>query len=131
MNKLFICSWRCVMRLLVLGGTHHVGRAVVEVGLGRGDRVTTLNRGVSREPEPGAEALIADADVSAALAAGLACRPIRETIADTWAWLQAEGDPPPLPTMPPPSTWLDPAEEQRVLALLDGEGGGDGGTDAR
>jgi len=41
------------MRLLVLGGTHHVGRSVVEVALERGDTVTTLNRGVSRPPEPG------------------------------------------------------------------------------
>ena len=30
------------MKLLVLGGTHHVGRAVVEVALARGDQVTTL-----------------------------------------------------------------------------------------
>jgi hypothetical protein len=33
------------MRLLVLGGTHHVGRAVVEAALARGDTVTTLTRG--------------------------------------------------------------------------------------
>jgi uncharacterized protein YbjT (DUF2867 family) len=33
------------MRLLVLGGTHHVGRAVVEAALARGDEVTTLTRG--------------------------------------------------------------------------------------
>ena len=45
------------MRLLVLGGTHHVGRAVVEAALARGDEVTTVNRGVSgkdvRERRPG------------------------------------------------------------------------------
>ena len=35
------------MRLLVLGGTHHVGRAVVETALARGDDVTTLTRGAS------------------------------------------------------------------------------------
>ena len=25
---------------------------------------------------------------------GLICRPVEETVADTWRWLQAEGDPP-------------------------------------
>jgi 2'-hydroxyisoflavone reductase len=29
-----------------------------------------------------------DCDVSAAVAAGLSCRPIEETVADTWAWMQ-------------------------------------------
>jgi nucleoside-diphosphate-sugar epimerase len=29
-----------------------------------------------------------DCDVSAALAEGLACRPIEQTVADTWAWMQ-------------------------------------------
>ena len=43
-----------VMRLLVLGGTHHVGRAVVETALARGDEVTTLNRGVSGTDVAGA-----------------------------------------------------------------------------
>jgi nucleoside-diphosphate-sugar epimerase len=32
-------------------------------------------------------------DVSAALTHGLRCRPVVDTVADTWAWLQAEGDP--------------------------------------
>ena len=48
------------MRLLVLGGTHHVGRAVVETALARGDEVTTLTRGVSGEPAQGAQARYAD-----------------------------------------------------------------------
>jgi 2'-hydroxyisoflavone reductase len=39
------------MRLLVLGGSGFVGRAVVEEGLRRGWRVTTFNRG--RRPEAG------------------------------------------------------------------------------
>jgi 2'-hydroxyisoflavone reductase len=29
-----------------------------------------------------------DCDVSAAVAAGLTCRPVEETVADTWAWMQ-------------------------------------------
>ena len=48
------------MRLLVLGGTHHVGRAVVQTALERGDEVTTLTRGVSGPPAHGAEARHAD-----------------------------------------------------------------------
>ncbi len=38
------------MRLLVLGGTHHVGRAVVEAALRRGDEVTTVTRGSAVRP---------------------------------------------------------------------------------
>ncbi|MDG4791124.1 reductase [Micromonospora sp. WMMD1102] len=59
-----------------------------------------------------------DADVTAAFEAGLTCRPLRDTISDTWAWLQAEGDPTPRPDAPSPDTWLDPAAEQRILARL-------------
>ena len=49
------------MRLLVLGGTHHVGRAVVETALARGDDVTTLTRGISGPSAAGALALQAPA----------------------------------------------------------------------
>lgn len=49
-----------VMKLLVLGGTHHVGRAVVEAALARGHEVTTVNRGISRPAAPGVHALVAD-----------------------------------------------------------------------
>lgn len=59
-----------------------------------------------------------DADVSAAFAAGLTTRPLRDTIADTWAWLRAEGDPAPRPDAPSPDTWLDLAAERRVLDQL-------------
>lgn len=48
------------MRLLVLGGTHHVGRAFVEAALARGDEVTTVTRGVSGTPVEGASARHAD-----------------------------------------------------------------------
>jgi 2'-hydroxyisoflavone reductase len=47
------------MELLVLGGTHFVGRAVVEDAVARGWTVTTLNRGRSTGPA-GAEALVGD-----------------------------------------------------------------------
>jgi nucleoside-diphosphate-sugar epimerase len=48
------------MRLLVLGGTHHVGRAVVEAALERGDTVTTVTRGLSGPSARGADAVHVD-----------------------------------------------------------------------
>lgn len=57
-----------------------------------------------------------DADVSAAHSAGLACRPMQETVADTWAWLQTEGDPKPRPGKP--QLGLDPAIEKQVIHRL-------------
>lgn len=43
---------------------------------------------------PGSEAAgMHDCDVSAAVAAGLRCRPIEATVADTWAWLQSLDNP--------------------------------------
>ncbi|MCP2325217.1 nucleoside-diphosphate-sugar epimerase [Hamadaea flava] len=45
------------MRLLVLGGTLFLGRAVVEAALGRGWSVTTFNRGQSGEDVPGVRVL--------------------------------------------------------------------------
>lgn len=72
------------MRLLVLGGTHHVGRAVVETALARGDQVTTLNRGVSGAPAPGAQALRADRTDAAALRAALGTTSW-DAVIDTWS----------------------------------------------
>jgi 2'-hydroxyisoflavone reductase len=48
------------MRLLVLGGTRFLGRAVVDEAVRRGYDVTTFTRGLSGEPRPGAEALHGD-----------------------------------------------------------------------
>ncbi|WP_370617638.1 NAD-dependent epimerase/dehydratase family protein [Mumia qirimensis] len=48
------------MRLLVLGGTHHVGRAVVEDALARGHEVTTVTRGASGAPADGVDGRFAD-----------------------------------------------------------------------
>lgn len=42
-------------------------------------------------PPAGPLAALHDLDVAAAGRAGLQCRPIRETVEATWAWLQAEG----------------------------------------
>jgi nucleoside-diphosphate-sugar epimerase len=65
-------------------------------------------------PPDGEGASLHDGDVSAIYAAGLVCRPVEETVADTWAWLRAEGDPPPGRIR----HGLDPAREREVLASL-------------
>jgi 2'-hydroxyisoflavone reductase len=67
-------------------------------------------------PPDGEAAGIHTGDVSAAYAAGLTCRPVAETVADTWAWLQEEGDPP-VPSGRP-AHGLDPDREREVLASL-------------
>lgn len=69
-------------------------------------------------PPAGEVASLHDGDVSAAYAAGLSCRPVQETVADTWHWLQAEGYPP--PRRDPPVFGLDPEKERQVLASLVG-----------
>ncbi|MFV0136348.1 SDR family oxidoreductase [Streptomyces sp. HMX87] len=63
------------------------------------------------------------ADVSRAVAAGLRCRPVRETAADTWRWLRDIGGT--APRRPDrTSKGLDPEVEAKVLAA----GGGVAGT---
>jgi nucleoside-diphosphate-sugar epimerase len=53
-------------------------------------------------------------DVSKALAAGLRCRPVEETVADTWTWLQSLGGvPPQRPDRPQPG--LDADTEAKFL----------------
>ncbi|MDX6700302.1 MAG: hypothetical protein QOF26_528, partial [Baekduia sp.] len=55
------------------------------------------------------------ADVSRAHAAGLRCRPLTETVADTWAWLLSVGKAPARRSdLPAPG--LDPARERAALA---------------
>lgn len=53
-------------------------------------------------------------DVSKAVAAGLRCRPVSDTVADTWAWLRSLDAPPPPPRDLPP-VGLDPAVEAALL----------------
>jgi nucleoside-diphosphate-sugar epimerase len=56
-----------------------------------------------------------EVDVSRAHAAGLACRPLQETIDDTWAWLVAQGRrPPQRPDREAPG--LDAERERAALA---------------
>jgi 2'-hydroxyisoflavone reductase len=72
------------MRLLVLGGTHHVGRAVVEEALARGDRVTTVTRGVSGPPAVGADPLYVDRRDADELGTALGAREW-DAVLDTWS----------------------------------------------
>jgi 2'-hydroxyisoflavone reductase len=58
-------------------------------------------------------------DVSAARAARLTARTVRETVTDTWAWLRAEGDPPRRPDRP--GHGLPPEKEQALLARVLGQ----------
>lgn len=73
------------VRLLVLGGTHHVGRALVETALARGDTVTTLTRGVSGAPTAGADARYADRRDESALRAALG-EDTWDAVVDTWSF---------------------------------------------
>ena len=72
------------MDVLVLGGTHHVGRSVVEAALARGCSVTTLTRGLSGPPAAGARALHADRMDPASVHAALGSRSW-DTAIDTWS----------------------------------------------
>lgn len=67
-------------------------------------------------PPDGEDAGLHRGNVTAARAAGLTCRPVEQTVADTWSWMQDEGEPPPPPERPTPG--LDPAREAAALAQL-------------
>ena len=45
-------------------------------------------------PEQGEFAGFLEVDTARAAATGLTCRPVEQTVADTWAWLQRDGLPP-------------------------------------
>lgn len=55
-------------------------------------------------------------DSSRAVSAGLQCRPLRETITDTWAWLRADGRPVDHPRWA--EHGLAPEKEAKILAAL-------------
>ncbi|MEV7283600.1 SDR family oxidoreductase [Streptomyces sp. NPDC093252] len=70
---------------------------------------------------PGTEAhdALHGADVGRALAAGLRCRPVTETVADTWAWLGSLGGT--APQRPDrPAVGLAPEREAEILARFTG-----------
>jgi nucleoside-diphosphate-sugar epimerase len=52
-------------------------------------------------PESGEDAGVMEGDASKALAAGLEVRPVEQTVADTWAWVQQAGVPRGRPGMEP------------------------------
>ncbi|WP_299034719.1 NAD-dependent epimerase/dehydratase family protein [uncultured Pseudokineococcus sp.] len=72
------------MRLLVLGGTRFVGRAVVADALARGWDVTALHRGVTGQLPPEVTVLHADRTDGAALEAALAGARW-DGVVDTWS----------------------------------------------
>jgi nucleoside-diphosphate-sugar epimerase len=80
-------------------------RVVLEAGV---SPWTDLPSWLPRGPEYDSHSQV---DASAAREAGLADRPVRDTVAATWAWLQAEGGPPPRAGI-----GLDPARERALLA---------------
>ncbi|MPY97739.1 MAG: NAD-dependent epimerase/dehydratase family protein [Actinophytocola sp.] len=90
------------MRVLVLGGTHHVGRALVETALARGDTVTMLRRGLSGVATAGVEARHADRRDEQALRAALG-DDTYDAVVDTWSF--------------------EPSAVQRTARLLDGHAG--------
>lgn len=72
------------MRLLVLGGTRFVGRAVIEAAQAEGIDITTLNRGQSGKDAAGVRVLTADRTDPAALAAALGDQ-TWDAVIDTWS----------------------------------------------
>ncbi|MQY04634.1 NAD-dependent epimerase/dehydratase family protein [Actinomadura macrotermitis] len=71
------------MKVLVLGGTRYVGRAIVDAALARGDEVTVLNRGISRPAPGGTVPLVADRTDPRALRRALGDREWDAAV-DTW-----------------------------------------------
>ncbi|MFD4791007.1 NAD-dependent epimerase/dehydratase family protein, partial [Streptomyces sp. NPDC058459] len=71
------------MRLLVLGGTEFVGRAVVEAALERGWEVTAFNRG-NRQSPPDVRSLHGDRTSPEGLAALTADDSHWDAVVDTW-----------------------------------------------
>jgi len=72
------------MRLLVLGGTRFVGRALVQDALGRGWDVTALHRGLTGTLPVEVTAVHADRTDEAALSAALGDA-TWDAVVDTWA----------------------------------------------
>jgi 2'-hydroxyisoflavone reductase len=71
------------MRLLILGGSGFVGRALAEEAVARGDQVTVFNRGL-RDAPPGVRVLTGDRMAPDGLAA-LAAGETWDAVVDTWS----------------------------------------------
>src|SRR3954447_5095104 len=72
------------MKLLVLGGTRFVGRAVANDAVARGWDVTVLNRGATADPPDGVATLTADRTSYAEMSDVLGDRSW-DVVVDTWA----------------------------------------------
>lgn len=72
------------MKLLVLGGTRFVGRAVIEEALARGWDITALHRGVTGAPPADVTVLRADRTCAENLAAALSDQRW-DAVVDTWS----------------------------------------------
>ncbi|MER7489001.1 SDR family oxidoreductase [Streptomyces sp. NPDC126497] len=98
----------------VTGGTADLRWVPPEVVLGAGIEPWT-QLPVWVPPDGEEHAALHSADVSRAVATGLRCRPVGETVADTWRWLRQIGGTAPLrPDRPP--VGLDAETEAKVLA---------------
>jgi 2'-hydroxyisoflavone reductase len=76
-------------------------------------------------PEQPAFAAVFQLSTEKAHAAGLRCRPIAETVRDTWAWLSSVGfahEPPATNRGKVPRPGIDPEKEARILAAWDARG---------
>ena len=56
-----------------------------------------------------------DSDVARAHAAGLRCRPVHETVSDTWSWLSALNGAPPLRAGAAPAGLAPEREREREV----------------
>lgn len=71
-------------------------------------------------PPTGEMAGLHDGDVAAAYAEGLSCRPVQDTVADTWRWLQTAGHREPRADRP--ALGLSPEVERALAAAADPRG---------
>ncbi|MGH3329420.1 MAG: reductase [Streptomycetales bacterium] len=67
-------------------------------------------------PPEGENAGLHDCDVRQVLRAGLRCRPVEQTVADTWAWMRSLDGPVPL-RAGLPTSGLSEEKERKVLSL--------------
>ena len=72
-------------RVLVLGGTRHVGRCVVESAVARGWDVTTVNRGTAATEPSAVSSLRADRLSPGDLEGALAAHGTWDVVVDTWS----------------------------------------------
>jgi nucleoside-diphosphate-sugar epimerase len=104
----------------VTGGAAELRWTAPEVILGAGIEPWT-QLPVWVPPGTDYEAALHSIDVSRAVRDGLRCRPVEETVRDTWAWLRESGGAvPQRPGRPP--VGLDPVMEAKALAAAEGGG---------